>query len=251
MMPVARRGLAFLESGGRAIICPPEMRKRGTMRPIKRGFRLLFLLLAVAGCSVSDGGEPLLEDRFEEPANGWGSEEHETFGSGYADGDYFIEVTEPDWFAWSHPRPSFEDVRVEAEARLVGGSRDNHFGLICRYRNDENFYYLAISSDGYHAIFRRVDGGDLEFLSREAGMVRSPAIDTAEGGVNHLVAICEGQEISLFVNDEHLETVIDETLPRGGVGLGVGSGPTSGDEGGVRVHFDNFLVTQPSTIPDR
>ena len=72
------------------------------------------------------------------------------------------------------------------------------------------------------------------------GMVFSPVIRTG-GQTNRIQAVCQGNELSLYVNDELLETVTDDTHSQGGVGLGAGSG-SAGD---ARIQFDNFGATRP------
>ena len=200
----------------------------------------LALLLLICGCTQDDGRSPLFQDGFENSHSGWGEDEGEKFGRGYEEDEYFVELYEPNWFAWAYPGKRFDDVNVEVDAYLASGSQDGHFGLLCRHVNPDNFYYFAISADGYYAIFRRVDG-DLEVLTASGGgMAFSPAIRTG-GQTNRILAVCQGEELSLYVNGELLETVADDTHARGDVGIGAGSGPG----GAVRIQFDDFSVTRP------
>jgi hypothetical protein len=132
-------------------------------------------------------------------------------------------------------------VSVEVDIYLASGSQASHFGVLCRYKDQDNFYYLAISADGYYAIFRRVDGGDLEVLTGDgSGMAYSPAIKTG-GQTNRILAVCQGSELALHVNGALLAAVTDDAYASGDVGIGAGSGP----QGDFRVQFDNFLVTRP------
>jgi hypothetical protein len=197
-------------------------------------------LLLACGCTRGDDQAPPFQDEFENPRSGWGEDQCEEFGRGYEEGEYFIELYEPNWFVWAYPGKRFDDVSVEVDVYLASGSQDSHFGLLCRHVDRDNFYYFAVSADGYYAIFRRVDG-DLEVLTADgSGMVSSPAIRTGEQ-TNRVLAVCQEDELSLYVNGELLETVTDGTHTRGDVGAGAGSGP----EGNVRVQFDNFIVTTP------
>lgn len=199
----------------------------------------LVVVLLVSGCGSDDEGGVLLEDDFAEQRPLWPVDEGEVFAYGYDQGEYFIELYEPEWLAWVHPGRRVRDVQVETDAYLKSGSADNHFGLLCRYVDIDNFYYFAISSDGYYGIFRRVDGAAFELLSEGGGMVPSAAIRIGDQ-VNRVRVVCAGDEMSLYVNDELLETVIDVAHPRGDVGLAAGSG---GGEG-TRIHFDHVLVTE-------
>jgi len=199
------------------------------------------LLLLASSCTMGDDQGPLFQDDFDSTRSGWGTDQREEFERGYEEGGYFIELYEPNWFAWAYPGMQFDDVSVEMDASLVSGSQDGHFGAICRHVDAGNFYYFGISADGYYAIFRRAEGGDLKVLTGDgSGMASSPVIRTGEQ-INHVLAVCHEDELSLYVNGELLETVTDDTHTRGDVGLGAGSGP----EGDVRIQFDNFIVTRP------
>ncbi|HIE39369.1 MAG TPA: hypothetical protein EYP77_09935 [Anaerolineae bacterium] len=199
---------------------------------------ILFLALSpIAGCRA-DGEGPLLQDRFSNPRSGWGSDSQETFDRGYQDGEYFIEVYEPDWFVWTRPHRRFDDVAVEAEVRRGSGSTDGHFGLLCRYRAPGDFYYFAITDDGYYAILR-VEDERIEVLTGE-GFLPTSAVQT-DGATNHIRIVCRGEQLSLYVNGQEVATATDASLQRGDVGLGAGSGPG----GSIRVHFDNLVVVAP------
>lgn len=209
--------------------------------PRNRGLILLVLLLLLCGCSAGGDQDALLRDDFEDLDSGWGADEQDESDRGYEDGEYFIHVKKPDWFAWANPGARFADARVEVDAYLASGDSGCHFGVICRHADLKNFYYFAVSADGYYAIFRRVRGGELEVLTGGGkGMVRSPAIET-DGEENHIVAVCQGENLSLYVNGELLATVTDDSHRRGDVGLGVGSGSV----GKALVHFDDLVVTEP------
>ncbi len=199
------------------------------------------LLLFNAGCLPGDREGYLLQDTFEDEENDWGSDRRDEFARGYAGGEYFFELNHPDWMAWAVAGRSFDDVSIQAKARLASGQTDGHWGILCRYADEGNFYYFAISPDGYYGIFRRVDGGELDPLTADGlGMLPSPAIKTGEE-TNTITATCQGNHLTLAVNGEELVTAIDDTLQRGNVGLAAGSGPS----GKTNVRFDDFTVTRP------
>lgn len=214
---------------------------RRCCRRLRGCLTVLALLSLVCGCTKDDGQEPLFQDDFDSPHGGWGADQREEFERGYEEGEYFIELHELNWFAWAYPGVQFDDVSVEMDVYPASGSQDGHFGVLCRYVDVDNFYYFSISADGYYAIFRRVDGGGLEVLTGDgSGMIPSPAIRTG-GQTNRILAVCDEDDLSLYVNGELLEAVTDDTHARGDVGLGAGSGL----EGDVRIQFDNFIVTKP------
>jgi len=195
---------------------------------------LVILIGLLSGCL---GASQPFEDDFSDPASGWGAASHETYVRGYQQGRYLFQIDVPQWFVWATSGRTFEDVEIEAVARAAGQS-DNHYGLVCRY-SDEQFYYFAISADGYYAIFRSNEEGELLPLTGSA-MLRSALIHT-DGSDNRLLAVCRGTTLTLYVNGELVAQVEDETLAKGDVGLAAG---TVG-AGGTSVWFDDLEVFKP------
>lgn len=195
---------------------------------------LVALIGLLSGCL---GISQPFEDDFSDPASGWGAASHETYVRGYQQGRYLFQIDVPQWFVWATSGRTYQNVELEAVSRAAGQS-DNHYGLICRY-DDQQFYYFAISADGYYAIFRSDEDGELLPLTGIA-MSRSSAIHT-DGSDNRLLAVCEDAMLTLYVNGELVAQVEDETLSKGDVGLAAG---TVGG-GGTSVWFDDLEVLKP------
>ncbi len=213
-----------------------------TLRCRSRGARWLVLLLAAAlGACGAWRSDPLPHaDEFDSTASGWGAERTGAFERGYQDGVYFIALRRPNWLAWANPRRTYHDVSIEADVNAGAGTATGLAGVLCRHRNPDNFYLFAITSDGYYGIFRRVDGGALEALTGDGALVFSDVV--AQGDtINHVQVICQGEKLSLLVNEQPLATVTDSAHKRGDIGLAAGSGP----EGQARAEFDSLLVTNP------
>ncbi len=201
----------------------------------------VILALLLSSCGAGASRETPFRDDFEDSRSGWGTDQSDEFNRGYGEGEYFIELYEPSWFAWSYSGAQVDDVSVEVGAYLSSGAQDGHFGVLCRYVDEDNFYYFAISADGYYGIFRRENGGELSAITGDgAGMLHSSAIRTG-GQTNNIQAVCQGNDLSLYVNGELLEAVSDDAHSQGDVGLGAGSGPG----GGARILFDDFDVARP------
>jgi hypothetical protein len=132
----------------------------------------------------------------------------------------------------------YTDVQIEVDATKIEGSENDDFGIVCRARDDKNFYFLVISSDGYYGIGKVRDGEQ-----RLIGMDDMPPDENIlQGqGSNHLRADCIGEYLSLYVNGIHLATVQDTEFTSGDAGLLAGTF----DEPGTRIHFDNFSVLMP------
>jgi len=104
---------------------------------------------------------------------------------------------------------------------------------------EEAFYYFAISSDGYYAIFRKEPDEALVPLTGRA-MQRSAAIRT-DGTENRLMVSCEGTTLALYANGQLLAQVEDDTLEAGDVGMAVGTVA----RGGTSIWFDDFEAVKP------
>lgn len=192
------------------------------------------LVVACARPTPIPPGGVLFEDDFSNPNSGWNRD----LATDYHDGVYQITVSEADTKIWANPARSFTDVIIEVDATTVAGPMDNDFGVQCRVKDNNNYYFFLISADGYQAI-GKVIKGDVRFLSADA-MQYSDAIQ--QGNVtNHLRASCIGDKLTLTVNGKPAGQVTDDSFADGDVGLMAGSYT----EGGVQIAFDNFKATQP------
>ncbi len=195
---------------------------------------LLCLLFLLTGCT---GDSAPFTDDFSNVSSGWDSEIHDTFTRGYIGGTYDFQIAAPHWFTWVTRGYQYHDVAIDVDLSSANNS-DNHYGLICRY-NEGNFYYFAISADGYYGIFRHTkENGTLTPLTGPA-MLSSSAIHLE--GSNHLTAICKGPELSLIVNGEQIATVQDTTLSSGDIGMAAGT--LNG--GNTIVKFDTLQTSLP------
>lgn len=196
---------------------------------------VLFALMGMlSGCLRMS---PAFKDDFSDPASGWGAASHETYVRGYQQGRYLFQVDVPNWFVWSTSGHHYADVELMVVTSAAGPA-DDHFGLICRYA-EEAFYYFAISSDGYYAIFRKEPDEALVPLTGRA-MQRSAAIRT-DGTENRLMVSCEGTTLALYANGQLLAQVEDDTLEAGDVGMAVGTVA----RGGTSIWFDDFEAVKP------
>jgi len=211
----------------------------------------IFLFLTVACSSpliadlVTQPGGVLFKDDFSDTSSGWvRSTVHPDYNlrSGsvidYAGDGYRIFANTANDFYWSNPGLSFEDVRVEVDATRVAGPEINQIGLLCRYRDENNFYFFIVSSDGYYAIGKFMDE-EISLLGN-AQMQRSKAVNAGDT-VNHLRADCVGKTLTFYINDQPVGIVEDADLTSGDVGLLAGAF----DDAGVDVRFDNFVVYKP------
>jgi len=220
---------------------------------MKNKFKLLatvmILVIFSLACNLSQitqffgeypefSGALLFQDAFSDPSSGWDRVRSPEGMTDYENDRYRIVVNAANADYWSNPGLYFEDVQIDVDALKSAGPDDNDFGVLCRYQDTGNFYFLIISSDGYYGIGIVEDGH--QRLLEPPQMYHSETIITGNS-VNHLQAICQGSRLALSVNGELIAEIHDSSFSSGDVGLIVGSF----DEPGVDVLFDNLSVKIP------
>ena len=205
---------------------------------------LAFFVLLLSACQsslitdmVTQPGDRLFWDDFSDSSGNWSQVSGTNGSSGIANGAYQFHVHSAHYEILASPGHTFRDVQVEADAPRLDGPAKNLFGLVCRSSNSENFYFFAISSDGYFGL-GKVKNASAALLG-QAMMAYSPAI--LQGKPNHLRFDCIGQTLKGIFNGQVVATGKDADFPSGEVGLVAGA-PDAPD---VVVSFDNFVVYKP------
>lgn len=183
-------------------------------------------------------GDVLFRDDFSRQSSGWDRYQDSTYRADYSDGRYRLTVTVPETDAWANPRLRFGDVRVEVETTKLGGPDDNVFGVLCRYQDPRNFYFLLLSSDGYVGVGAYKDGRR-KLLSDDSLL---PSLVVAQGAATNVVrADCIGYKLDLYVNGYLVSQAQAAEWMEGDVGLMAGTY----QEPGTDIAFDNFTVRKP------
>ena len=185
----------------------------------------------------------LFQDDFSRSSSGWEDRQRADAILEYRDGQYAMLVLSPHTSSWSTPGLMVGAVRIEVDARQIGGPEDNLYGLVCRHRDDDNFIFLVVSGDGFAGIGAYREGRR-ELLG---GAAMLPAASIApSGSTNHLAADCLDDALRLYVNgDLAAEVTSFADASAGDVGLLVGSYL----QPGVELVFDNFSVRVPEAAP--
>jgi len=214
-------------------------------RPHLAVLPILLLCTALAcnsaqlGQSWAPSGASLFKDAFDDPHSGWGELNSAAGTAGYSAGTYHFYIKSPNVNLWAHPGLDLATVDIEVDATAAAGSPPaNRLGLVCRLKDDANFYYFFISTDGYYGI-GKVRNGTWSLLGNPA-MQQSAAIQPGNL-VNHLRADCIGSLLILRVNGQLVGSARDTDFTSGDVGLLAGAF----DQPGVDVSFDNFSVIKP------
>ena len=210
----------------------------------KRGLAagaLAALSLLAAGCGAllpSAPGTVLFQDDFSRSSTGWDTFEETAYRADYVDGGFHIAVEAPNSLAWSTPNFDLADVRLDVDTTAMAGPADNAFGLVCRFRDPDNFYFLLISSDGFSGIGLVRDGQ----RSLLTGSAMLPSDYIVQGlAFNPLRADCVGPKLSLYINGVLANEAAAADWATGDVGVIVGTYSTAG----VEIQFDNFTIANP------
>ena len=217
---------------------------------------MVILVLAALACSstaviiptaqpLAGGGgnsqQILFQDDFSNTSSGWDQAHNESYSTDYENSGYRINVLPASYSAFANPSQSFKnDVRIEVDATKIGGPDDNAFGVICRYQDLDNYYFLYISSDGYVGIGIDNAGSKSIISSSDGNMVSDSNINQGVA-TNHLRADCIGNTLTLYVNGTQVATATDGTFTGGDVGLSA----RTFSVGGTDIKFDNFFVYKP------
>ncbi len=155
----------------------------------------------------------------------------------YDSGGYRILVNALNTNFWATPRKNFADVRMEVDSGKLGGPDENRIGLVCRYAND-NYYFFMITSDGFY--------GAGIFFNGQAILLGQKELQSNENiktglAVNHLRADCVGSTLTFYVNGFQVASAQNDALKSGDVGLLAGAFAQPGAD----IIFDNFVVLKP------
>lgn len=213
---------------------------------MKKDSVFLFMVVVLALAALACGGGTtaplpegvLFQDDFSNTSSGWDRVRVDDGMTDYYNGAYRIQVNTTDTDVWANPGLSFTDVRVEVDATKIGGPDDNDFGVICRYKDENNFYFGIISSDGYYGIVKVKDGSQ-----NLLGMSELPYSDAIKQGAttNRIRLDCVGSTLTLYANGTLLTSQSDSEFTSGDVGLLAGTYSTPGTD----ITFDNFQVLKP------
>lgn len=141
--------------------------------------------------------------------------------------------------------PARQDVVIEAKVQ-GNGAQVNGMSLICRAKNDFTAWYeFRVSDEGRYFVYRYEQ-------SRKDNNDENPYVELAKGNLakdvfspfkeNTLKVTCQGNTLSLVVNDKPVVSLEDGVLAEAGL---VGAGGMSYSLLPVIVNFDYLSYGQP------
>lgn len=110
------------------------------------------------------------------------------------------------------------DQIVEASFTTNGSPKDTSYGVVCRRRDNDNYYRLGVGNDGTFAI-AKVENGTSTVLTGGGKWVRDRRLIDAPGTVI-VRGECRGPTLRLFVDNQPIIQIADAVFDRpGGVGV--------------------------------
>jgi hypothetical protein len=109
--------------------------------------------------------------------------------------------------------------KVTASINSTASPTDAGFGVVCRMQDDgENYYRFGVGNDGTYSIAVVVDDEATLLTSDDGTWSKSTLIDPAARTFD-VEAICDGEDLALYVDGEHVDSVSDDTFDSGQVGV--------------------------------
>jgi hypothetical protein len=221
----------------------------GLMNLLRRIGLLLPLPLLLIACAPQLSGQAvsplgagiLYRDDFSPAQTGpWLTEADAQGYTAVADGRLLIDLNAPNLIQFVTLRePQFDDFILEIEATQLDGALDSSHGVLFRMQGTEAFYRFAITGTGFFIFERRDADGSWHRLTPD--WMETSAIRQGLNAANHLRVDAVGSQISLYINGELVQRVVDNRYSQGTIAVEAGTfGP-----GQTRVAFDNLVVRQP------
>ena len=182
--------------------------------------RLPLLSNILNSSSGNNSDEEVLWDDFSDKKSGWEHLQLDEGSASYVGETYQITVIVPNTDIFTTYTRTFVNSEITVKAARIKGSDNNNFGVICRFKDPENFYSGQISSDGFAGIFK-VEDGEYRLLGHQI-MVPVPAI-MGGGAENILQFECIENTLTLSVNSVLADSQQDDTFKSGEIGLIAGT----------------------------
>jgi hypothetical protein len=171
-------------------------------------------------------------DDFSDPTSGWSIQESGSNQSRYKNNQYQMIVGDPNIQWWTYYPYNISNGSVQTTAIVNQDQPQASYGVVFRCQDESNYYYFQIASNGTYLIGRWLNGVH-SYLKQ--GTNNSAIKSTGE---NFIFASFVLDELSVSVNSVLIDTVYDNNISEGFVGLSA----STGEFGGFEVSFDQFLA---------
>jgi len=169
-------------------------------------------------------------------ANGWSFEPGDSVDRAWSPGKLTISIMKEQWLGLNWPNGNYDDYGVEVEVQAESDPAD--YGILFRIRGGESsrsYYLYGVTTDGKYYLDAFVDG---QWADTSPVKAKSSQYIKKGKVKNTLGVLTEWPKISLYINGFLVETVSDDTLEGGQVGVFAGTGKYDS----AKVSFSRFTV---------
>jgi hypothetical protein len=173
------------------------------------------------------------EDDFSKQLGGWDTKLGTGREAGHEEEQFEISILDPDLIGWSRAHDEFDDFAFEVEMHKIAGPDVNAQGIAFRIEDNENFYAFTVSSTGQYRIVKVVDNEWTNLVN----WLSATEINKGEE-TNRLRVVCNGSQLSFYVNGAYLTDIEDTAFIGGDIALWA----QSYDDVPVTIRFDNVKL---------
>ena len=182
----------------------------------------------------------LFTDDFSDPSSGWSRAKSQDYTLEYKNGKYHILINPSSnggQAVWIDG--SYTNLSVETDAQETSGSSDGTIGVACRAGKNGGMYTFEFTQNGSYGINKLDSSGNSTSLTE--GTLNPNTIN--QNNINHIEGVCDGDTLTMLLNNQVLAQAQDSDYTKGGVGMIVN--PGSGGDNSMDVLFSNFVVKGP------
>jgi membrane associated rhomboid family serine protease len=173
-------------------------------------------------------------DDFSSDKSGWMAVTRNDAKFQYSGGRYIISRQKGNRIDWANADRNFTDVVLTIDIQHVSGDIDQTGPfLIWRYVDEDNFYALNLTGDGYFSIDKLLKNKWVTLHDWEYSSVIKKGHQ-----VNGVAIAFAGDTSTIYINGIFLVTITDSSFVSGDIGLGVFSSEASG----IEVSYDNLVI---------
>jgi hypothetical protein len=188
----------------------------------------------------------LFAENFESACTSFDSYILPDYRFGYQNGLYEMALEVEEATIATFPHMKFEDFSLEVDTTMVKATKDSQVNVLLRYKDDNNFYLFAIGNDGKYELGVVDAGGWTQIIKPTA----SDLIKTGDGAQNHIKIIFNKSKLSISINGTLVQTLEDNTIRSGDIGLSITTKKFTGTDAQKRetqviTHFDNLVIERP------
>lgn len=194
--------------------------------------------------------EHYLFDDFSSTALGWPE-----FNDGktiiqYEDGQYSIQITEPDYYDWAVMPLDFEPFELSFDVKGLPVTQNGTFGVFCQYQDPENYYFIEFDLENRSYIIGQYFQDERIMLSDGISSANpwqiANAFQLLPNETNHISISCYQDFINLYINDEWVtEVIVQHPFDTMGEMAFFVYAFEFEDNDGYKVFFDNVEVYKP------